>query len=113
MGLLLRYFAKTGEEVKTETVEEFLARGGQITRVATTTPFKMPESIKPTPAGGPAVLMTLEEADLFYGEHKQRKAKKKAKPTIDVDSLPPEIRKKYVDDVIDVFKRAEEEAGEE
>jgi hypothetical protein len=99
--------------MKKETVEEFLARGGQITRLATETSFKIPESIKPTPAGGPAVLMTLEEADLFYGEHKQRKAKKKAKPTIDVDSLPPEIRKKYVDDVINVFREAEEEASEE
>lgn len=99
--------------MKKESVEEFLARGGQITRLPTGVVLNKPESIKPTPAGGPAVLMTLEEADLFYGEHKQRKAKKKAKPTIDVDSLPPEIRKKYVDDVIDVFKRAEEEAGEE
>jgi hypothetical protein len=98
---------------KKETVEQFLTRGGKITRFPTETPFKIPESIKPTPASGPAVLMTLEEADLFYGEHKQRKAKKKAKPTIDVDALPPEIRKKYVDDVISVFKRAEEEASNE
>jgi hypothetical protein len=98
--------------MKTESVEEFLARGGMITRVPTEKPFKPPESIKPTPAGGPAILMTLEEADLFYGEHKQKKAKKKAKPTIDVDALPPEIRKKYVDDVINVFREAEEE-GEE
>jgi hypothetical protein len=91
-----------------ESLEEFLARGGQITRVPAPVPFKIQESIKPTPASGPAILMTLEEADLFYGEHKQRKAKKKAKATIDLDALPPEIRKKFVDDVINGRKETEE-----
>ena len=98
--------------MRKETVEEFLARGGTITRVPTSQPIKIPESIKISTPAGPAILMTLEEADLYYGEHKQRKAKKKLRKTIDLSALPPDLRKKYVDDVIDVSREVEEEAEE-
>lgn len=95
--------------MKTETLAEFLARGGSITKVAENPPVVKVDSIKSTSAGGPAVLMTLDQADLYYGEHKQRKAKAKAKPTIDLSALPPELRKKYVDDVINGSKEEDSE----
>lgn len=94
--------------MKTETLAEFLARGGSITKVAENPPVVKTESIKSTSAGGPAVIMTMEAADLYYGEHKQRKAKAKAKPTIDLSALPPGLRKKYVDDVINGSNKEED-----
>lgn len=94
--------------MKTESIAEFLARGGKITKVPAHEPVaKKSESVKSIAAGGPASLMTLDQADLFYGEHKKRKVKPKAVPTLDVDALPPELRKKYVDDVIDAYKKEE------
>jgi hypothetical protein len=98
--------------VKKETLNDFLSRGGTIKRLPTQQPIKIAESIKPTQVAGPAVLMTLDEADLYYGEHKQRKAKKKSRPTIDLTALPLELRKKYVDDVIDVIREEENEESE-
>ena len=90
--------------MKTETFEEFLARGGKVTKVPAQEQVKLPESIRSTTGGGPAVLMTLDEAGLFYGEHKKRQTKKKAGPTIDLTALPPELRKKYVDDIVNEHK---------
>jgi len=84
---------------KTETIAEFLARGGKITRVATPEPTTKPESIRSTTAGGPAVFLSLGEADLFYGEHKPKKPKK-SKAAMDLSALPEELRKKYVDGVM-------------
>jgi hypothetical protein len=84
---------------KTETIAEFLARGGKITKVASAEPTVKPESIRSTTAGGPAVFLSLGEADLFYGEHKAKKAKKSKAP-LDLSALPEELRKKYVDGVM-------------
>lgn len=84
---------------KTETIAEFLARGGTITRVASPEPTHKSESIRSTTAGGPAVFLSLGEADLFYGEHKAKKAKKSKAP-MDLSALPEELRKKYVDGVM-------------
>lgn len=85
---------------KTETIAEFLARGGKITRVASPEPTTKPESIKSTTAGGPAVFLTLGEAELFYGERKLKKVKKTKTAAIDLSALPEELRKKYVDGVM-------------
>jgi hypothetical protein len=98
--------------MKTETIAEFLARGGKITKVAEDPPAVKAESIKSTSSGGPAVIMSMGEADLYYGEHKPRKAKAKAKSTMDLSALPPELRKKYVDDIINVNKEADEDEQE-
>lgn len=84
---------------KTETIAEFLARGGKITRIASPEPIHKAESIRSTVAAGPAVFLSLGEADLFYGEHKVKKAKK-SKATMDLSALPEELRKKYVDGVM-------------
>lgn len=42
----------------------------------------------------------MDEADLYNGEYKPRKSKKKPVEAIDLSALPPELRKKYVDEVI-------------
>ena len=87
---------------KTETIAEFLARGGKITKVPPQAHLAK-EQVKSTNPG-PAVIITMGEADLFYGEQKAgRKAvKKKAKATIDLSALPEELRRKFVDGIIDV-----------
>jgi hypothetical protein len=54
--------------------------------------------------------MTMDDADLYYGEHKVRKAKKKsAGSTIDISALPEALRKKYVDGVISGQENDEDE----
>ena len=93
---------------KTETVAEFLARGGAITIVPANQPTAKIDSIKPNSNGGPATIMSMDEADLYYGEFKIRKAKK-ATSTIDLSALPEALRKKYVDEVISANQENEEE----
>ena len=85
---------------KTESVAEFLARGGQIKRVPAQQPIIKNDSIKSSTNGGPATIMSMDEADLYYGEQKKSRAKKKATSAIDISALPEELRKKYVDTVI-------------
>jgi hypothetical protein len=93
---------------KTETIQEFLARGGKITRVPAIELTYKTESIKSTTAGGPAVFLSLAEADLMYGEQKIKKAKK-VSVSIDISVLPEELRKKYVDGVLNGDKEENEE----
>jgi hypothetical protein len=98
---------------KTETVAEFLARGGMITRVPAQQPIVKTDSIKPTSVGGPVTIITMDQADLYYGEAKAKKAKKKSSSTIDLSALPPELRKKYVDEVISGNSEEEDDFEEE
>ena len=86
--------------MKRETVAEFVARGGKIQKIPLMESSSKAEVVK-AQTGGPAVFLTLEEADLFYGEYKPKKASKKSKvSTIDISALPEELRKKYVDGVL-------------
>lgn len=99
---------------RTETVAEFLARGGKILSVPANVSAVKQDSIKSNSNNsGVAVIMSLEEADLFYGEHKARKAKKKVsastKSAIDISALPEELRKKYIDEVIYAEENAEDD----
>ena len=82
---------------KTETVAEFLARGGTINRVPEAVRQPAPDVIRKT-VTGPANLMTLEEADLLYGEVRKGAKSKKVKPSlkIDLDALPPALRAKFI-----------------
>jgi hypothetical protein len=96
---------------KTETVAEFLARGGEITKLPAKEPQVKPEAVKSTKNGGPAVIMSMGEADLYYGEAKKKKEKKKKKETIDINALPEELRKKYIDTVMN--EQIEEDDQEE
>jgi hypothetical protein len=95
---------------KIQSVEEFLANGGKITKVPPSERPVEPEVVKKTTAGAPAVLMTLEEADLFYGEPKKNAAKPKKPKTslnIDLDALPEALRAKFIS------KLKEENSGED
>ena len=93
---------------KTETIAEFLARGGAITLVPANPPTVKADSIKSTSNGGPVTIMSMDEADLYYGEFKARKPKKPA-TAIDLSALPEALRKKYVDEVISANQEENEE----
>ena len=96
---------------KTESIAEFLARGGKINIVPANPPTVKSDSIKSTTNGGPVTIISMEEADLYHGEFKPRKAKKTAS-TIDLSALPEALRKKYVDEVISAGKEEDEEDEE-
>lgn len=84
---------------KVETVDEYLARGGKITKVSTPEREKVVEVVRTTTAGEPATLLSLDEAALFYGEADKKVKAKKPKPTgptIDINMLPPDLRNKYI-----------------
>jgi len=82
---------------KFETLAEYLARGGAISKVPAVDRLPNPEVIRKTVAGAPAVILTLGEADLFYGEaRKNAKAKLKSTLKIDLKDLPKELRDKYI-----------------
>lgn len=86
--------------MKRETIAEFLARGGKITKVPLMEIKSKQDSLKASKSG-PAILMSLEEADLYYGEQRARNLKvKKKEQTIDISLLPEELRKKYIDEVL-------------
>lgn len=79
---------------KVETVEEFLARGGQIT-VVPATPVEVDSTIRPTTAQGVQQLMSLDEGAHFFSEIKPKRKRKKKDSLkgVDVDKLPENIRK--------------------
>jgi hypothetical protein len=81
--------------MKVETLEEYLARGGTIKKL---TPVeRVKETDVKSMAVGPAILLTLEEGDLFYGEKKKSKATKVLKaPTVDFDVLPEGLKEKLL-----------------
>jgi hypothetical protein len=79
---------------KVETVEEFLARGGEVTIVP---PQETPEAKQPirSTSGGLPQLMSLSEGEHFFGETR-KKAKKKMtneefSEKVSNSSLPPEV----------------------
>lgn len=83
---------------KTETIEEYLARGGSIKKVSTVELPAQVEVVRKTLAGGPAVIMTLDEADLFYGVPTKNPKPKSIKPSakIDLSALPEALRIKFI-----------------
>lgn len=109
---------------KTETLEQYLARGGVIQIIPQHEKEKQQDVIRKTVAGEPAVILSLEDASLFYGESsKTKKAKKKkSTPTIDINALPEALRIKvlaklkqdgYGEDVEEGFEEDYEEDLEE
>jgi len=95
---------------KTETLEEFLARGGSIKFCPPKKEGATPDVVRKTANGGPAVLMTLDEADLFYGEGKVRKKSNKPSNSIDLSALPEALKNKFISKLMD---EAEYGEGEE
>jgi hypothetical protein len=76
--------------MKTETVEEYLARGGTIERL----PYinkAIPEPVKVT--AGNNTIVTMEEGDLYNGEVKKRKKSSKAEIKVDMSKLPADLIK--------------------
>jgi hypothetical protein len=98
---------------KHQSVAEYLAKGGAITKVPANLAGIKPESIKSSNAGGVATIITMDEADLYGGEYKPRKSKKKPMEAIDLSALPPELRKKYVDEVINGQKDSDPSESED
>jgi hypothetical protein len=60
---------------------------------------------KPTqqqPGNGPAVILTLDQYDTYYGEVKVSKKKpKKPKAALDVFALPEHLRKKHLGRILE------------
>jgi hypothetical protein len=80
---------------KVETIEEFIARGGEIKKYPYVRPEEVESSVRTsTPAN--ATLMSLDEGAHFFSEIKEKKPSKKKEKTLDIDmSLIPEaLRKK-------------------
>jgi len=86
---------------KVETVEEYLARGGSIKKLPTVDTVKQPDVIKKTVTDGVAIILSLEDADLFYGEARKNAKPKKAKPSlkIDLSALPEALRSKFINKI--------------
>jgi hypothetical protein len=82
---------------KTETVSDFLARGGKVTKFPEKLREKSIDVIRKSVAG-PAVLMTLDEAQFFFGEKSKNLKTKKVKQSlkIDLNALPPALRAMFV-----------------
>lgn len=83
----------------TETVEEFLARGGKINVIPSAIEETKHQVLKKT-NNGVATLLTMEEAELFYSESR-KKNKSKKMSNIDISSLPKELREKFIDRIIE------------
>lgn len=92
--------------MKKETVEEFLARGGKITKLPSVSPTNSLSVKANSPQANVTSIISLEEADLYHGEKKKYKTKKSrsSKLKIDISALPEAIRKIYIDEVIDEKK---------
>ena len=79
---------------KVETVEEYIARGGNITKCPIVEAIEKEQNVKSI-ITGPVTFLSLEEAELMFGEKTTRK--KKEKPVdltnIKVDAVPEDLRK--------------------
>jgi hypothetical protein len=80
--------------MKTETIEEYLARGGAIERL----PYvdkATPEPVRVT--AGSNIIITMEEGDLYNGEAKKRKKSSKTEIKVDTSKLPADLIKSLTD----------------
>jgi hypothetical protein len=103
--------------IKTETLEEFLARGGSINKVPEAERVKQVDVVKKPAVSGISTLMSLEEADLFYGEVRKNSKPKKVKEfnKIDVMALPEALRSKFLNKIKEesYVRNSEEEKEQE
>ena len=102
---------------KTETLAEYIARGGTINILPFVKAVQKEELVKNNNSG-PVTIISLEEAGLFFGESssKKRKTKKtetKNSPKLDLNSLPEALRKKFISKLKDEGVDVEEEDLEE
>jgi hypothetical protein len=82
-------------KIKTETLNEFLARGGVVKTFPAGEPPKDP-TVRSTTVG-PAVILSLEDGELFYGEKRAKKPSKVSKsPKVVFDDLPDALKDKLM-----------------
>jgi hypothetical protein len=84
---------------KQESVKDYLARGGTITRVPSAA-SKTTETAIYVAKSGHSAIMTYESADLYYGETKANHkppAKQTKKPNIDFSALPEELKQSLLE----------------
>ena len=85
---------------KKESIEEFLARGGVIIKLPPSQALETSNvNVFSTTISGPATILTYSEANLMYGEIRQRKPRKNPKKPIvriDMSVLPKAIRDKFL-----------------
>ena len=77
----------------TETVEEYLARGGEITRVSPEMKPKESHTMRPSVVG-PPTLYSLDEAQHFFGNKKVKAKPKEAEidfSSIDRSKIPSSL----------------------
>ncbi len=80
--------------MKTETVEEFLARGGIVQRL----PYVDKSQAEPIKvSSGSGSIISMEEGDLYSGEAKKRKKSKKTEIKVDTGKLPASLLKSLAD----------------
>ena len=84
--------------MKIETLEEFLARGGSINKIPEAERLKQVDVVKKAAVSGISTIMSLDEADLFYGEARKdlKLQKNKELNKISLMSLPEPLRLKYL-----------------
>ena len=81
---------------KRETVEEFLARGGTVTKCPSVlSPEEEITNRVTSTVGASATMMSLAEGALFYSESraKPKERKKKVEKAINFSALPPSLLK--------------------
>jgi hypothetical protein len=100
-----------------ETIEEFIARGGKVTKLPEQIRVNKVETLHST-SKGPVIILSYDEADLLYGD-KEKAAKKIANkkkninyavPKIDINALPENIRKRILAKLKENINDGEEEA---
>jgi len=81
---------------KSETIEEFLARGGKIEKIPYVEPENKTEPVRTNPTGGLPSIMSLSDGAHFFGETRKKKptkddfvnkVKKTSLPQAVIDSL--------------------------
>ena len=86
--------------MKRETVEEFLARGGIITKIPPVDNSK-PEIVKAL-ASATVNFITMEEAELYSGAENTKVRKVvKGKKALDLSALPKELLDKFMKEALD------------
>jgi len=101
-------------KTKTESLQEFMARGGKITKVDYHDPIVNKQKTNPAP-NGPAIILSLAEADLFYGEARAKKkvTKPKSSLKIDVNMLPESLRVKFLAKALEEAKDTQGDEDDE
>ena len=86
---------------KTETVEEYLARGKTIKILPAIKATHKYNEVAASKKTGPVSFITLDEAALFFGEkpkelEENKKEVKTKKPKIDIEMLPKALKEKLL-----------------